>query len=94
MHHLIDEKGRVAYGCLDGPVLFNHETFPLRNFFGRKVGALGRRMALGSFNYLGIAGDGFLVGLAAVRLGYLANVFGFHFDFATGRALQALAPSM
>ena len=85
MQQLIGENGRVQYGCLDGPVLFNHEAFPLRSFFGRRLGKLRRRLALGAFSYLGILGDGFLVGLAAVRLGYAANVFGFHFDFRTGR---------
>ena len=88
MHPLIDKRGRVGYGCLDGPVLFNHEDFPLRSFFGRELGALRRRMALGAFTYLGILGDGFLAGLAAVRLGYAANVFGFFFDFATGEVWE------
>ena len=84
MQALIGENGRVGYGCLDGPVRFNHEAFPLRGFFGRKAGPLRRRLALGAFNYLGILGDGFLVGLAAVRLGYAANVFGFIHDFEGG----------
>ncbi|BDU71288.1 DUF2804 domain-containing protein [Mesoterricola silvestris] len=84
MHTLIGENGKVGYGCLDGPVRFNHEAFPLRTFFGRKAGALRRRMALGAFSYLGILGDGFVAGLAAVRLGYVANVFGFFFDSGTG----------
>ena len=84
MQRLIGERGKVGYGCLDGPVLFNHEDFPLRNRFGRPLGALRRRLALGAFTYLGILGDGFLVGLAAVRLGYAATVFGYLFDFGTG----------
>ncbi|NTV74033.1 MAG: hypothetical protein HGA66_07480, partial [Holophaga sp.] len=84
MHTLIGENGKVGYGCLDGPVHFNHEAFPLRTFFGRRAGGLRRRMALGAFSYLGILGDGCLAGLAAVRLGYVANVFGFFFDFRTG----------
>jgi hypothetical protein len=84
MHRLIGDKGRVLYGCLDGPVTFNHEDFVLRGFFGRRAGPLRRRMALGAFTYLGILGGDWLVGLAAVRLGYVANVFGFFFDFRTG----------
>jgi hypothetical protein len=83
MHRLIGENGRVAYGCLDGPVEFNPEAFPLRDFFGRRLGGLRRRMALGAFTYVGILGDGFLVGLAAVKLGYACNVFGFFFDYRT-----------
>lgn len=85
MRTLIGENGKVGYGCLDGPVRFNHEDFPLRTFFGRRAGPLRRRMALGAFSYLGILGDGFLAGMAAVRLGYVANVFGFFFDFKTGK---------
>ncbi len=84
MRQLIQQNGRVGYGCIDEPILFNYEDFPLRTFFGRKVGRLRRRLALGSFTYLGILGEGWLVGLAAVRLGYAANVFGYFFDFATG----------
>ena len=81
MERLIGEDGRVRYGCVDGPVDFNHGDFPLRDFFGRRVGRLRRRMALGAFNYVGILGEGFVTGLAAVRLGYLANVFAFHFEY-------------
>jgi len=88
MQRLIGERGRVGYGCLEGPVVFNHEDFVLRNVFGRPLGAFRRRLAMGAFTYLGILGDGFLVGLAAVRLGYVANVFGFHFDFATGQTWE------
>jgi hypothetical protein len=88
MHRLVGENGRVNYGCVDGPLLFNHQDFILRDFFGRRAGALRRRLALGGFTYLGILGDGFVAGLAAVRLGYLANVFGFFFDCATGEVWE------
>jgi hypothetical protein len=94
MHTLIGENGKVGYGCLDGPVRFNHEDFVLRTFFGRRAGALRRRMALGGFSYLGILGEGFVAGLAAVRLGYLANVFGFLFDVRTGELWEHSAKAL
>lgn len=86
MHRLVGEDGRVQYGCLDGSVEFNAGDFILRDLFGHEIGAVGRHLSLGGFTFLGITGERFMVGLAAVRRGYAASVFGFHFDFET-RAL-------
>jgi hypothetical protein len=88
MHRLIDEDGRVRYGCIDGPVRFNHQDFILRGFFGRPCGALRRRLALGAFTYVGILGEGWLLGMAAVRLGYASNVFAACFDLRSGRVRE------
>lgn len=85
---VVDEDGRVTYGCFDGPVSLHAEAFRLRDFFGREVGALRRRLALGGFTFLGLATEDVLVGLAAVRLGYVAQVFGYLFDFRTGQLHQ------
>ena len=67
MHQLVGERGQVLYGCIEGPVRFNHEDFVLRSFFGRRLGPWRRRLAQGAFTYLGILGEGYVVGLAAVR---------------------------
>ncbi len=88
MFQLIQDDGRVGYGCLDGPVVFNPEAFVLRGFFGRPLGRLRRRLALGGFTYLGLLGPDWLVAVAAVRLGYAANVFGFFCDLRTGRSWE------
>ena len=94
MHRLIGDRGKVGYGCIDEPILFNHQDVPLLDFFGKVSGPLRRRMALGAFSYLGILGEDFLVGLAAVRLGYLANVFGFFYDFRTGELWEHAAKDL
>lgn len=88
MHRLILEDGRVRYGCLDGPILFNYQDFVLRDFFGRTCGPLRRRLALGAFTYVGLLGEGVLLGLAAVKLGYASNVFAHLFEKGTGRVWE------
>jgi len=88
MFQLIGQDGRAGYGCLDGPVAFNHQDFVLRGFFGRPLGSLRRRLALGGFHYLGLLGPDWLVAVAAVRLGYAAQVFGFFCDLKTGRSWE------
>lgn len=82
---VVDDHGRAVHGCYDGPVALRAEAFRLRDLFGREVGTFRKRMALGGFTYLGLVTDDVLVGLAAVRLGYLAQVFGYLYDFRTGR---------
>jgi hypothetical protein len=91
---LIDEAGRVRYGCFDGPLAFNHGDFRLRGFYGGEVSALRRRLALGGFTFIGISTGEVFVGLAAVRLGYAAQVFGYAFDFTTGRVTEAAARTL
>lgn len=88
MDSLIDPTGRVNHGCFDGPIQFNPEDFRLRDFFGRELGPLRRRMAWGAFNYLGFLAPGCVVGLAAIKLGYLSQTFVFHFDRATGKVTE------
>lgn len=88
------EEGRAQYGCFDGPLTFNVGEFKLRGFFGREVSALRKRFALGGFTFLGINTGDVLVGLAAVRLGYAAHVFGYAYDFRTGQLFEATARAL
>ena len=91
---LVDERGRVRHGCFDGPLDFNVEDFRLRGFFGREVGALRKRLALGAFSFVGIQAGNLFAGLAAVRLGYVAHVFGYLFDFENGRLYERSARTL
>lgn len=91
---LIDDRGRVRHGCYEGPLAFNAGDFKLRDFFGREVSALRKRMALGGFTFIGIQTGDLLVGLAAVRLGYASQVFGYAFDFRTGRLHERSARAL
>ena len=88
MLSLIDAKGRVNHGCFDGPIRFNPEAFRLRTFFGRELKGVRKRLAWGAFNYVGILGPDFVAGVAAVRLGYAAQVFGFLYDHTTGSLFE------
>ncbi|HJW72070.1 MAG TPA: DUF2804 domain-containing protein [Geothrix sp.] len=96
--NLVDERGQVKHGCFDGPVQLNAGAFRLRDFFGREVGSLHKRLALGGFNFVGFTTDEVMVGLAAVRLGYASQVFGYLYDFKTRqlfeKATKALPSSM
>jgi hypothetical protein len=91
---LIDERGQVQYGCFDGPLTFNPETFRLRGFSGRELPAWRRRLALGGFNFVGILTEDLVVGLAAVRLAYGATVFGYAFDTRTGLFVERSARAL
>jgi hypothetical protein len=88
MDALVDHRGQANWGCFDEPMRFNPEDFRLRDRFGRELGGLRRRLAFGAFTYLGILTDRFTVGLAAVRLGYAAQVFGFIHDHDAGSLRQ------
>lgn len=88
---LIDPQGRVRHGCFDGPLAFNVEAFRLRGFFGGEVSGLRRRLAFGGFSFLGISTGEVMVGLAAVRLGYAAHLFGYAYDFGTGELIEVAA---
>lgn len=85
---LVDERGQVTYGCFDGPVHLNAQAFRLRNFFGREVGRLRKRLGLGGFSFVGVATDEVMVGLAAVKLGYASQVFGYLYDFKSARLFE------
>jgi len=85
---LVDAKGQVRHGCFDGPVQLDAQAFRLRNFFGREIRGLRKHLALGGFNFVGFATDEALVGVAAVRLGYASQVFGYLYDFKANRLFE------
>jgi hypothetical protein len=92
--NLVDERGQVKHGCFDGPVQLNAQAFRLRDFFGREVGSLRKRLALGGFNFVGFATDEVIVGLAAVRLGYASQVFGYLYDLKTKQLFEKTTKAM
>ena len=75
-------------------VVFNIEDFKLRSFFGREVSRLRKRLAMGAFSFVGIQTGDVMVGLAAVRLGYAAHVFGYIYDFGTGKLYERSARTL
>jgi hypothetical protein len=88
MYRLIGEKNRVNYGCIDEPIDFNYRDFRLNGFFDKEIRGLRKRFALHAFNYLGIITDDFLVGMAAVNLGYMQIVFAYLYHYKNGKLFE------
>ncbi|HNX57758.1 MAG TPA: DUF2804 domain-containing protein [Spirochaetota bacterium] len=88
MRKLIDNTGKVIYGSFDEPMRFNHEDFKLRNFFGKEIRGIRKRIAFNTFNFISINTDDFIVGLAAVNLGYINNLFGYVHRFESGEFFE------
>ena len=85
MYTIIGGGNRVNYGCIDEPVDFDYRDFALKDFFGREVKGLRKRLSFHAFNYLGIIADDFLIGIAAVNLGYAQNVFAYLYHYRKGK---------
>ena len=95
MYTIIGENNKVNYGCIDEPVNFNYKDFSLRNFFDSEISGLRKKFAFHTFNYIGIITDDFLVGIAAIELGYMQNVFAYIYHYKEGKIYEynAKAPS-
>ncbi|MGL4370064.1 MAG: DUF2804 domain-containing protein [Spirochaetota bacterium] len=79
---------KVNYGSIDEPVDFNYKDFILRDFFGNEITGLRKKYAVHTFNYIGIIADDFLIGIAAVNLGYLQNVFAYLYSYEDGKVYE------
>jgi len=88
VHKLIDKNGNVIYGSFDEPIQFNHEDFKLRNFFGKEVTGLRKKIAFNTFNYIAVTTDEFIAGFATVNLGYANNIFGYIHRYDTGEFFE------
>lgn len=84
MYKLIGENNKVNYGSIDEVIDFNYKDFKLLNFFGKELKGFVKNNAFHKFNYIGIITDNFLIGIAAVDLNYMHNVFAYLFDYKTG----------
>lgn len=88
MYTLIGKNNRVNYGCIDEPIEFNYRDFVLRGFFDGEIKGLRKKFAFHAFNYIGIITDGFLVGIAAIDLGYAKNVFAYLYHYKNGKLFE------
>lgn len=88
MYTIIGEQNKVRYGCIDESVNFNYQDYTLTDFFGKEIRGLRKRFAVHTFNYLGIITDEYLVGIAAVNLGYMQNVFAYVYDYTKGKVFE------
>jgi hypothetical protein len=88
MQKIIGKDNRVNYGCFDEPLDFNYGDFKLYSFFNKEITGLKKKFSLHTFNYLGIIADDFLVGIAAVNLGYIQNVFAYIYHYRNGKIFE------
>jgi hypothetical protein len=88
MNKLVSMENRINFGCYDGPIHFNNDDFRLTTLFGRTKSSFGRKFAAGGFNFVGIVSDDYCIGIGAVHLGYLANIFGFLYEYKNGMKLD------
>lgn len=77
MQRIVNTDGSANFGVFDEPIEFNHQDFILRNFFGKEIAGIRKKLAFHAFHYLGVCGPDFILGLAAVRLGYMHTVFSY-----------------
>ncbi|MBU2488200.1 MAG: DUF2804 domain-containing protein [Proteobacteria bacterium] len=84
MRPIIQKNGQPEYGVLDEPIRFNHEDFILRNFFGKPVGGIRKKLAYHAFNFLGVLSQEHIAGVAVVNLGYMHALFAYVYSFSQG----------
>ena len=94
MVKIIGDDNKVRYGVWDEPLDYNYKDFALYDFFGREIKGLRKKFAQGAFNYVGVSTGEYLVGAAAVALGYMNMVFAYLFHYQRGLlyAYEAKAP--
>ncbi|MEW5737115.1 MAG: DUF2804 domain-containing protein [Thermodesulfobacteriota bacterium] len=88
MRQIVGQDGSANFGIFDEPVGFNHEDFILRDFFGREITGLRKKLAFHAFHYLGLCGPDFIFGVAAVRLGYMNVVFSYLYTREKGLVFE------
>ncbi len=75
---IVRNDNSIAAGYLEGePINFNWQDYRLRGETGKSLFNIPKRFRFHVFNYLGIIAGDYLVGLAAVSLGYADNVFAY-----------------
>ncbi len=95
MSNLVNKNGSVRLGIFDDPVArVNFEDFLLKTSRGAPASNFRRRLLFKQFIFVGILGEDFMAGLAAVDLKYLANGFFYVYNRKTKAILESkkLAP--
>ena len=76
MQNLIDDQGQVKLGLFDTPPLtINHLDFDLRNNMDKPVNGLAKKMGFNKFQFIGLTGNDFILGVAIVNLKWVSNCF-------------------
>ena len=90
MYKLIGENNKVNYGSVDELLDFNYMDFKLLDFFDKEIKGFKKKFAFHTFNYIGIISENYLIGVAVVNLGYLANIFAFIYDYKKGKIYECI----
>ncbi len=76
MKTLINQDGQVQFGVLENsPSLINYLDFDLRNNMDKAIGGLRKKMRFNQFQFIGLSGDDFILGVAIVNLKWVSNCF-------------------
>ena len=76
MDTLINPQGQVHLGVLPtSPLHINHLDFDLRNNMDKAITGFRKKMRFNQFQFIGLSGDDFILGVAIVNLKWVSNCF-------------------
>jgi hypothetical protein len=76
MDTLINSEGQVQFGVLPkSPVHINYLDFDLRNNMDKAITGFRKKMRFNQFQFIGLSGDDFILGVAIVNLKWVSNCF-------------------
>lgn len=86
---LIDDRGRVKTGVFAGPVEhINYLDYDLRTTMDKPRSKLVRRWRFNQFQFVSVAAENWLFGLAVVDLKLVSSGFFYLYDFETGEMFE------
>ena len=84
MQNLIDNKGQVTLGLFNTPpTVINHQDFDLRNNMDKPITGLKKKMGYNQFQFIGLTGSDFILGVAIVNLKWVSKCFLYVYEPAT-----------
>lgn len=84
MENLIDASGQVTLGVFPHPPThINHLDYDLRNNMDNPINGLRKKMKFNQFQFIGLTGDDFILGVAIVNLKWVSNCFIYLYQAST-----------
>lgn len=81
MKNLISNNGQVTFGFFEqGPSHINYQDFDMRNTMDRKVNGLRKKMGYNQFQFIGLTGEDFVLGVALVNLKWVNKCFMYMYE--------------
>ncbi|MEH6344329.1 MAG: DUF2804 domain-containing protein [Bermanella sp.] len=76
MENLINHQGQVKFGLFENtPSTINHHDFDLRDHMDKPIKGLRKKMKFNQFQFIGLTGEDFILGVAIVNLKWVSNCF-------------------